>query len=62
MNITKIGWRGYSIDCTNPICYIVRTPEGYIRYELGKANSNTQDCIDTINNDIKISQEFKMQA
>lgn len=62
MEITKIGWRGYSIDCTNLYHWIIRSPEGYLRYELPKKYKTTQDCIDTINSDIEISNEFKNRS
>lgn len=57
--VTKMTWRGYTVDFTNPYHFIIRSPEGYLRYELPKKYNTTQDCIDTINRDIEISEQFR---
>lgn len=55
--ISKIGWRGYTIQFSQ-YHIIIKSPEGYLRYELPRKYNTTQDAMDTIDEDIKISKEF----
>ncbi len=61
MTIQAINWRGYEITFSQSHI-IIRSPEGWLRYELPLKYNNTQDALDTIDNDIKIAKEFNPTA
>lgn len=57
-DLSKIGYRGYTIQF-NATHIIVRSPEGYLRYELSRLSNTTQDAMETIDKDIEITNSFK---
>lgn len=57
MEITKLTWRGYTVTFT-PSHLVIRTPEGYLRYELPTKTNTTQDAMNTIDEDIKITEFY----
>ncbi len=56
--LSKIGYRGYTIQF-NATHIVVRSPEGYLRYELGRNDNTTQDAMETIDKDIEITNSFR---
>lgn len=53
-----MNYKGYTIE-TDKQDYIVRTPEGWLMYELSKARHSLRACKDLVDSAIAFKTEVK---